>query len=76
MVGAILEIFSARFKATIAAFNAEMAPSGHLGRWDSASMDEVEVAGRELCGVNAVRKAKSAGERQFCHDALRRSRFM
>ena len=38
--GGILEIF-ARFKASVAAFNAEIAPSRPLGRWDLASMTKI-----------------------------------
>jgi hypothetical protein len=44
LAGVILVFFSARFKASMAAFNAEMGSSRHLGRWDSAFM--VETRGR------------------------------
>jgi len=38
--GAIFEAFLARFKASMAVFNAETAPSLSLGCWDSTSMVE------------------------------------
>ena len=36
--GVMLETSFARFKASMATFNAEMVPSPPLGRWDLASM--------------------------------------
>ena len=39
LVGEILEIF-AKFRASMAAFNVEMASSRLLGRWDLVSMVE------------------------------------
>ena len=52
----------------MAAFNAEIVPPRSLGRWDSASM--VEVAAREPCDVEAVRKVQNpnGGKRQFRHE--------
>ena len=41
LAGVILEIFSARLKALIAAFNAETAPWRSLDRWDLASIVEI-----------------------------------
>ena len=38
LAGVILESSLARSKASMAAFNAEIAPSRPLGRWDSTSM--------------------------------------
>lgn len=38
--GAIIEVFSARFKASMAAFKDEMTTSRSLGRWDPVSMVE------------------------------------
>ena len=38
LAGAIFEIFIARFEASMAMFNAEMAPSLPSGCWDLASM--------------------------------------
>ena len=38
--GVILESSLARFKASIAVFNVEIAPSRPLGRWDLSSMVE------------------------------------
>ena len=40
LAGVILEISFARFKASMAIFNAEIAPSRPLGRWDLGSMVE------------------------------------
>ena len=40
LAGVMLEISLARFKASMAAFNAETAPSRSLGLWDLASMVE------------------------------------
>ena len=46
LAGAILESPFVRFKVSMAAFNANMAPSRPLGRRDSNSMDETR-GGRE-----------------------------
>ena len=59
-----------RFKPSMASFNAAMAPSRPSGCCDSAFM--VEVAAREQCGVEVVRK----GERSFCHETPRANRLM
>ena len=54
------ETLSARFAASIAAFNAEMVSSRpRLGRWDSDSAFMIRtrcIVGREPCSVKAVRK--------------------
>ena len=52
--GVILESSLARFKASMTAFNAEIAPSRPLGRWDPPSMVETRgsrerTARREGC---------------------------
>ena len=54
----------------MASFNAAMAPSRPSGCCDSAFM--IEVAAREPCGVEVVRK----GERSFCHETSRANRLM
>ena len=46
LAGGILEIFSARFRDSMAVFNAEMVPSCPLGRWDSAFL--VGTRGRTM----------------------------
>ena len=46
--GVIFEIFFARFEASMAMFNAEMAPSLPSGRWDPASMVMVGSWGRTV----------------------------
>ena len=51
LAGVILESSFARFKASMATFNAEIMLSRPLGRWGSASM--VETA-REPRGVKAM----------------------
>ena len=45
LAGVILEISFARFKASIATFNAEIAPSRSLGRLDPAFMVETQGGG-------------------------------
>jgi hypothetical protein len=45
LTGAILEVISARFMASMAAFNAEVTPSRPLSCWDSAFM----VGTRGIC---------------------------
>jgi len=55
LVGGIFEVF-AGLKSSMASFNAEMAPSRPLGRWELTSM--VEVVARRGCGVRAVRQAR------------------
>ena len=45
LAGAILESFFARFKVSMAVFNADIAPSRPLGRWDLTSMDETRTRG-------------------------------
>jgi len=57
LTGGILENFSARFKASMAAFNAEMVPSRPLCLWDSASM--VETQGH--CGRTMASKGGEEG---------------
>ena len=57
----ILEFFSARFKASVAALNAETAPSYPLGRWDSVSMVEVRRKGWKVPNPNS-------DGRPLCHD--------
>jgi len=56
--GAIDETFSARFAASIAAFNRSMAPSRPSGCWDPAFMVEIRGGGerivrRESCGKDS-----------------------
>jgi len=46
LAGAILESSFARFEVSMAAFNADIAPSRPLGRWGSTSMDKIR-GGRE-----------------------------
>jgi len=54
LAGGIFEVF-AGLKSSMTSFNAEMAPSRPLGRWELASM--VKIVAREGCGVRAVRQA-------------------
>lgn len=54
--GVILEFLSARFKALMAAFNAEMASSRPLGCWDPAFIVETRGAVREPYDMEAERK--------------------
>ena len=72
--GVTLESSFARFKASMAAFNAVTAPFCPLGRWDSAFM----VGTRGSCErtVRVVRKVSdpNRAERQFCHDMPRANR--
>ena len=67
LAGGILEIFM-RFKASMAAFNAEIAPSRSLGRWDSASMVETRSSHERTLRYQCVRKVPNPnrGERQSC----------
>ena len=46
--GVILEIFSARSMASMAAFNKETAFSRSFGRWDSVAMVETEGSYEEV----------------------------
>ena len=56
LAGVMFELLSAIFEASTAAFNAEMAPSRPLGRWDPVAM----VEGRGSC----MRTARGEG----CHE--------
>ena len=70
---AIDETLSARFVASIAAFNASAVPSRPPGCWDSVSMIETRGDGektvrREGCGED---EDSWKGERRFCHETPR-----
>lgn len=62
LAGVVFEVF-ARFKASVVAFNAEMAPSRFFGRWDPASMRD--------SSMGIARKASNPNRagRQSRHDA-------
>jgi hypothetical protein len=66
LAGVMLEIFSARFMASMAAFNEETAFSRPFGRWDLVAMVEIqgshEKAVRGAGGQNPNRD-----ERPSCH---------
>ena len=55
--GVMLEIFSARFMASMAAFSKETAFSRPFGRWDSVTMVETEGSYEE--GVRAAAVGKN-----------------
>jgi len=48
LAGVILASSFAKFKASMAAFNAEIAPSRPFGRWDSAFMVETRGSGERI----------------------------
>jgi hypothetical protein len=55
LAGAISTMSFARFKASMAIFNEERAPSRPFGRREFASMVETRGSCGERCGVQAVR---------------------
>ena len=65
LTGVTLEISFTRFRVSMAAFNAEIAPSRSSGRWDSVFMVKREVVVRELYSIKAVRKVPSS-DRDEC----------
>ena len=72
LAGVMLERSFATFKASIAAFSNERAPSRPFGRWEFASM----VGTQENGVAPAVRKdpVPNRDGRPFCHDTPRASR--
>ena len=48
LAGVMLDISFARFKASMATFNADIAPSRSLGRWDPAFMVETRGSGERI----------------------------
>jgi len=67
--GVMLEIFSARSMASMAAFNKETALSRPFGRWDSVAMVETQGSWEETVGEQAVRKNQKPSKdgRSSCH---------
>ena len=65
LAGVMLEIFSARSMASMAAFNVETAPSRPVGRWDFVAM--VETA-RRRCSVRK-NPNPDRDERPSCHES-------
>lgn len=54
--GVVLEIFSARFMASMATFNEDIAFSCPFGRWELVAMVETRCSHKETVGGAAVRK--------------------
>ena len=65
LAGVILETSFARFMASMAMFNEEMAPSRPFGRWGLASMVETQRGDENMVPHEAVR-------RRMGHDRNRR----
>ena len=69
LAGVMLETSFARFKASMAALNAEVAPSRSLGRWD---VSVIETETQDGCGETAWRAGRkipnpNSGGRPSCH---------
>jgi len=72
LAGVMLEVFSASFEDSMAAFSAEMLPSRPVGFRSSVS---IAAAAREPYGLKAARKESgpesNRDERRFWHDTPR-----